>query len=137
MAKKSMNELAVDAVALGGAYKLTSSAKGLFRNLAVVVLLLTGQCFAAAEARAADAPTVTIGNFTFSPQVTTIKAGTIVTWVNHDDIPHTILDNNRKVFRSKVLDTDDKFSFTFAEPGTYEYFCGLHPHMTGQIVVTP
>lgn len=80
---------------------------------------------------------IAIDNFTFGPNVLTVKAGTTVTWVNRDDIPHTIIDKNRKVFRSKVLDTEDTFSFTFAQPGTYDYFCGLHPHMTGHVVVTP
>ncbi|HTI87721.1 MAG TPA: cupredoxin family copper-binding protein [Alphaproteobacteria bacterium] len=93
---------------------------------------------AAAAIPAAAAPAeISIDNFTFGPNVLTVKAGTTVRWVNRDDIPHTILDKQRKVFRSKVLDTDDSFSFTFAAPGTYEYFCGLHPHMTGQVVVTP
>ena len=82
--------------------------------------------------RAADM-TVRIDNFTFSPQQLTVKAGTTVTWTNADDIPHTV--TSLPAFRSKALDTDDKFSFTFTTPGTYNYFCGLHPHMTGSIVV--
>jgi amicyanin len=77
---------------------------------------------------------VKIDNFTFAPQSLTIKAGTTVTWTNEDDIPHTVV-ATAKAFKSKVLDTDDKFSFTFATAGTYEYFCSLHPHMTGTIVV--
>ena len=84
-------------------------------------------------ARAADTE-VKIDNFTFSPQQITVKAGDTVTWVNHDDIPHTVT-SKTMTFRSKAMDTDDKFSFTFATPGTYEYFCSLHPHMTGTIVV--
>ena len=84
-------------------------------------------------ARAADA-SVTIDNFTFSPGRLTVKAGTTVTWVNQDDIPHALA-SNTKVFKSTALDTDDKFSFTFATPGVYDYFCSLHPHMTGTIVV--
>jgi plastocyanin len=64
----------------------------------------------------------------------TVKAGTTVTWVNQDDIPHALA-SNAKVFKSKALDTDDKFSFTFAAPGIYDYFCSMHPHMTGTIVV--
>ncbi len=90
-----------------------------------------------AAAVPADGVTISIDNFTFGPNVLTVKAGATVRWVNRDDIPHTILDKQRKVFRSKVLDTDDAFSFTFKEPGTYEYFCGLHPHMTGRVIVTP
>jgi amicyanin len=83
--------------------------------------------------RAAGA-VVKIENFTFDQQRITIKVGTTVTWVNDDDIPHTATSTN-KLFNSKVLDTNDKFSFTFTTPGTYEYFCALHPHMKGSIVV--
>src|SRR5262249_7777662 len=82
---------------------------------------------------AADATAVKIGNFTFGPQELRVKAGTTVTWTNEDDIPHTVLSPNN--FRSKALDTDDTFSFTFTTPGAYKYFCSLHPHMTGTIVV--
>ena len=77
---------------------------------------------------------VKIDNFTFAPQSLTIKAGTTVTWMNEDDIPHTVV-ATAKAFKSKVLDTDDKFSFTFTTAGTFEYFCSLHPHMTATIVV--
>jgi plastocyanin len=77
---------------------------------------------------------VKIDNFTFSPQRVTVKAGTTVTWLNEDDIPHTVA-SSTKAFKSKALDTGDKFSFTFTTPGVYEYFCSLHPHMTGTIVV--
>ena len=86
-----------------------------------------------APAQTADA-TVTIDNFTFEPQRLTVKVGTTVTWVNQDDIPHALA-SNAKVFKSKALDTDDKFSFTFATPGVYDYFCSMHPHMTGTILV--
>ena len=84
---------------------------------------------------AAPVPTVRIDNFTFGPQAITVPVGTTVTWINGDDIPHTVVADD-KSFRSKVLDTDDRFSFTFAKPGTFSYFCGLHPHMTGKVVVT-
>lgn len=77
---------------------------------------------------------VKIDNFVFNPQTVTVKAGDTVTWVNHDDIPHTAT-SKTGAFRSKALDTDDKFSFTFTTPGTFAYFCALHPHMTGSIVV--
>jgi plastocyanin len=77
---------------------------------------------------------VKIDNFTFNAQQITVKAGDTVTWVNHDDIPHTVT-SKTMAFRSKAMDTDDKFSFTFATPGKFEYFCSLHPHMTGTIVV--
>jgi plastocyanin len=87
----------------------------------------------AAEAQAAETE-VKIDNFTFAPQSITVKAGTTVTWSNDDDIPHTVA-SKTKLFKSKALDTGDKFSFTFTTPGAYEYFCSLHPHMTATIVV--
>src|SRR5713226_1488055 len=80
------------------------------------------------------APAVTIDNFSFSPAALTIPAGTTVVWTNHDDIPHNVMERGQK-FKSKALDTDDTFSYTFAEAGTYEYFCGLHPKMVGKIIV--
>ncbi len=77
--------------------------------------------------------TVTIDNFTFAPAQLTVKVGDTVTWSNHDDIPHTVVSAGK--FRSKALDTDDAFSFTFTAAGEYPYFCSLHPHMTGTIKV--
>jgi amicyanin len=88
---------------------------------------------AATPVWAVDATAVKIGNFTFGPQEVKIKAGTTITWTNEDDIPHTVVSPNN--FRSKVLDTDGTYSFTFTTPGAYKYFCSLHPHMTGTIVV--
>ena len=98
--------------------------------LAVAIATIS---LSAVAARAADLE-VKIDNFTFTPQRLTVKAGTTVTWTNEDDIPHTVA-SSTKAFKSKALDTDDKFSFTFTTPGSYEYFCSLHPHMTGAIVV--
>ena len=87
-------------------------------------------------ARAASPATaISIDNFTFNPQSLTVKAGTTVTWTNKDDIPHGIAATNNAFTRSKALDTDDSFSFTFTTPGTFQYFCYVHPHMTGTIVV--
>ena len=87
-------------------------------------------------ARAASpAAAISIDNFTFTPQTVTVKAGTTVTWTNKDDIPHGIAATNNAFKRSQALDTDDSYSFTFTTPGTYQYFCYLHPHMTGTIVV--
>jgi len=77
---------------------------------------------------------VAIDNFTFKPQRITVKAGTAVTWTNRDDIPHAIAATGN-LFKSKVLDTDNSYSFTFTTPGSYDYFCSLHPHMTGTVVV--
>ena|SRR5258708_3725638 len=77
---------------------------------------------------------VVVEEFTFKPAVLTVKPGTTVTWLNHDDVPHTVVDHDER-FKSGALDTDGKFSFTFKTPGTYNYFCTLHPRMTGQIIV--
>jgi amicyanin len=81
-----------------------------------------------------SAATVTIDNFVFEPAKLTVKAGTTVTWTNHDDIPHTVAAKDRS-FKSKAMDSDESYSFTFTTPGQYDYFCSLHPHMTGTIVV--
>jgi plastocyanin len=99
-------------------------------------LLLAMAVFLSASrghALAADAE-IKIVNFTFDPPVLTIKAGTTVTWVNNDDIPHLVSEKDGK-FRSSAIDTGDKFSQTFSTAGTVEYFCAIHPHMTGKIVV--
>jgi plastocyanin len=77
---------------------------------------------------------VKIDNFTFTPATLTVAVGTQVTWTNRDDIPHTVVTDD-KTIKSKVLDTDEKFTFTFDKPGTYSYFCSLHPKMKGTIVV--
>ena len=77
---------------------------------------------------------VTISNFTFTPSALTITPGTTVKWVNHDDIPHLVAEKGL-AFKSPALDTNDAFSFTFTKPGDVEYFCVLHPHMTGKISV--
>jgi plastocyanin len=90
---------------------------------------------APAQHAPAAAPVVHISNFTFGPQALTIRVGQTVTWVNDDDIPHAVAATG-KAFKSKVFDTGDRFSFTFAQAGSFAYFCSLHPHMTGMIVVT-
>lgn len=77
---------------------------------------------------------VKIDNFSFSPATLTVAVGATVTWINRDDIPHTAVSTDG-VFKSKTLDTDEKFSSTFTKAGTYPYFCSLHPKMTGKIVV--
>jgi plastocyanin len=79
---------------------------------------------------------LTIGNFTFKPDAITVPIGTKIVWENDDDIPHSIVETTGK-FHSQALDTEDKFSFTFTQAGTFDYFCGLHPHMVGKVVVTP
>jgi plastocyanin len=77
---------------------------------------------------------VKIDNFVFGPQAITVPVGTTVTWTNSDDIPHTAVSTDG-VFKSKVMDTDEKFSYTFTKAGTYSYYCSVHPKMTGQILV--
>src|SRR5229473_699092 len=107
--------------------------------VAVVVALAafaaSTRIFTAAAQQAQPAnPEVKIDNFSFGPASLTIAAGTTVTWINRDDIPHTVVSED-KLFKSRVLDTDEKFSFTFAKPGTFGYFCSLHPKMIGKVVV--
>jgi plastocyanin len=100
---------------------------------AVVLAMVVLPCWA----QDAAASAVSIDNFTFTPQTLNVKAGTTVTWNNKDDIPHGIAADKNAFPRSKALDTDDKFAFTFTTPGTNNYFCYVHSHMTGTIVVQP
>jgi plastocyanin len=102
--------------------------------IAIVGLALIGFT-GNASAGEPQAAQVTIDNFSFTPATLTIPAGTVVTWVNHDDIPHTVVSDDKTTFKSRALDTDDKFSFTFAKPGTYSYFCSIHPKMTAKVIV--
>ena len=88
----------------------------------------------AAEPAAAGKAEVKIDNFTFSPATLTVKAGTQITWTNGDDIPHTVVSDGN-AFKSKVLGTGEKFTFTAGKPGTYSYICSIHPNMTGKVVV--
>jgi len=84
---------------------------------------------------AGNGPQVKIDNFTFAPNALTVPVGTTVQWVNRDDIPHTVVSDDKATFKSKVLDTDDSFSHTFSKAGAYSYFCSLHPKMAGKVVV--
>ncbi len=77
---------------------------------------------------------VDVDNFKFSVATLDVATGTTVTWTNHDDVPHTVV-STTKLFKSAPLDTGESFSYTFKEAGTFEYFCSLHPHMTGKVVV--
>ena len=90
---------------------------------------------AAAEEKPAAETVVKIDNFTFSPVTVTVPVGSTVRWTNHDDIPHTVVSNDKTSFKSKALDTDDSFSYTFTKPGTYLYFCSIHPKMTAKVIV--
>jgi plastocyanin len=103
--------------------------------LIAMLLLFAGS----SSVKANDQPsaanvTVKIDNFVFGPQTITVPVGTTVTWTNSDDIPRTAVSTDG-VFKSKVMDTDEKFSYTFTKAGTYPYYCSVHPKMTGQVVV--
>ena len=102
-----------------------------------IVGLGVGQKSSAALAQdKASSLEVKIDNFSFGPASLTVSVGTTVTWTNRDDIPHTVVStDDAKTFKSKVLDTDEKFSFTFNKAGTYPYFCSIHPKMTGKVIV--
>jgi amicyanin len=92
--------------------------------------------FVASAQQKPETTEVKIDNFTFGPAELTVPVGTTVTWTNKDDIPHTVVStDDPKAFKSKVLDTDEKFSFTFSKAGTYPYFCSIHPKMTGKVIV--
>ena len=110
---------------------------GIFVAALGLVVAGLGARPAGVAARALPTPAtmaVAIDNFAFGPTDLTVAVGTTVTWTNRDDIPHTVV-STEKVFKSKVLDTDEKFSFTFSTPGIYPYFCSIHPKMTGKVVV--
>lgn len=104
---------------------------------AMVTAILAARRGSAAVVDPAAAPVnveVKINNFAFTPATLTVSAGTQVTWTNNDEIPHNVVSDD-KAIKSKVLDTDEKFSFTFSKPGTYSYVCSIHPRMKGKIVV--
>jgi plastocyanin len=103
--------------------------------LAVLGVVLAGFGGRAAAAEKPVAPQITIDNFSFAPPTLTVAAGTEVIWVNHDDIPHTVVSEDKTTFKSRALDTDEKFTFTFSKPGTYTYFCSIHPKMTAKVIV--
>ncbi len=104
------------------------------RNLGLALVMAAALLSPLGSGRAqAEEIKVSLDNFTFSPNEVKVKVGDIVTWTNHDDIPHTVVSAGK--FRSKTMDTDGTFSFTFTSAGDYKYFCSLHPHMTGMIKV--
>jgi plastocyanin len=102
------------------------------RSLGVKLVAAAALCLCFSGAHAEEIK-VTIDNFTFSPAEVKAKVGDTVTWTNHDDIPHTVVAAGK--YRSKTMDTDGTFSFTFTSAGDYKYFCSLHPHMTGTVKV--
>jgi len=106
------------------------------RSLGVAIaaaMILHAPIARAEDTKAVDDIKVMIDNFTFEPAQLTVKLGTTVTWTNRDDIPHTVVSAGK--FRSKTMDTDGTFSFTFTAAGEYKYFCSLHPHMQGVVKV--
>lgn len=109
----------------------------ILRIAAAVLVLSASVLLGSQNQQPQNAPNqaeVAIDNFSFAPSTITVSPGTTVRWTNRDDVPHTVV-NVDKVFRSKALDTDDAFSYTFTKAGTYDYFCSLHPKMTGKVVV--
>ena len=103
----------------------------------ILAALLGGPGMTARGAWAAEDAQVTIDNFTFSPARLSVPAGSRVTWLNRDDIPHTVTSRDEpRVLRSPPLDTGDSYAFTFERAGVYQYFCALHPHMQGAVIVT-
>ncbi len=113
-----------------------------FSKFSVMAVIVLGALFVAAQnpqvpnsgKKPAEQVQVSIDNFTFGPADLAVAAGTTVTWTNKDDIPHTVV-STQKVFASPVLDTDQKFSYTFTQAGTFPYYCSIHPKMTGKVVV--
>src|SRR5579859_1211413 len=97
-------------------------------------LILAALFLTAIDARAASEVQVTIKSLAYGPESVTVPVGTKVTWTNKDNEPHTVVSNDQK-FQSEAMDTGDTFSVTFDKPGNYGYFCSLHPHMTGKVVV--
>jgi plastocyanin len=103
-------------------------------GLAIAALGAGTGNFTAGAQQKPETTEVKIDNFSFGPMELVVQVGTTVMWTNRDDIPHTVVSTDQ-VFKSKVLDTDEKFSFTFSKAGTYPYFCSIHPKMTGKVVV--
>jgi plastocyanin len=112
---------------------------GIGRGLAVFCAIVLTAGTGRMASRATSAPPgpveVKIDNFTFAPITVKVAGGTTVKWVNHDDIPHTVVSDDKKTFRSKPMDTNESFSYTFDRPGTYTYFCSIHPKMVAKVVV--
>lgn len=104
-----------------------------FLSAVAIIAVNSPKLAVRADSKSAPGAEVKIDNFSFGPDLT-ISAGTTVTWTNHDDVPHVVA-SNTSIFKSKALDTDDRFSYTFTKPGTYLYYCMVHPRMTAKVVV--
>jgi plastocyanin len=110
---------------------VSSLAIALSLTLSVVILLRPAR---ATSEEKSSPPEVQVDNFSFAPESLTVPVNSTVTWVNKDDVPHVIASSDG-LFKSKALDTNDKFSFTFTKAGTYSYYCSIHPKMEGKILV--
>ncbi len=105
-----------------------------------IMLSLGAPAYFSLQAAAVASPakarmlTVQIKNFAFVPAVVTVTPGTTVTWINTDEDPHTVTATN-KSFHSAAIDTSGRYTFTFRKAGDFAYFCSLHPHMTGKVIV--
>jgi len=102
--------------------------------LALAAVFMLYPTRAKGEETQAQGMEVKVDNFTFNPGTLTVPVNSTVTWVNKDDIPHVIASNDG-LFKSKALDTDQKYPYTFTKAGTYSYYCSIHPKMQGKIVV--
>jgi plastocyanin len=107
---------------------------GLAMPVMIAMLLLLAGSRSVTANDQPSAAGVKIDNFSFGPQTLTVPVGATVVWTNSDDIPHTAV-STEGLFKSKVMDTDEKFSYTFTKAGTYPYYCTIHPKMTGKVVV--
>jgi plastocyanin len=102
--------------------------------IAIVAISMLQPTRARSEDARSSPMEVRVDNFTFEPQTLTVPVNSTVTWMNKDDVPHVIASDDG-LFKSKALDTDDKYSYTFTKAGTYPYYCSVHPKMVGKIVV--
>lgn len=111
------------------------------KAILLTILIILNFCVAAWGDDAASVSggnrrnTIEIKEFAFNPQTLTVKSGEKITWINHDEEPHTVVSVGKKFQKSSALDTDQEFTIIAGAPGSYEYFCSVHPKMTGTIVV--
>jgi plastocyanin len=129
-----MSSMQIDRGRLQGAQFSARPRRPMLMATAFVALSLAGILWPGDSQAEAAPNTIDISNFSFAPVALTVPAGTTVTWVNDDDEPHTVVESNT-LFKSHALDTGDKFSFTFTTPGKFQYFCTIHAHMVGTVVV--
>src|SRR5216683_6441141 len=110
--------------------------RNIFVGAALIAIAGTPLVVSGSLGAAESSAEIHIQNFTFGPALLKVKAGTAVTWVNDDEEPHNVVNIGQptRVFRSGGMDGDDRYSFTFDTPGTYEYICSVHPYMNGEVV---